>query len=83
MAIEAVQRARLTGVKIPVTREVLETRLAGLPDGVTVGPRRIEVVFDNAESALVKLVALVQAFTHDLERFQALVAGGDDGTKEP
>ena len=76
VVVEAVQRARLTGVKIAVTRDVLETRLAGLPAGVTVGPRRIEVVFDSAEEALVQLVALAQALTNDLEAFQRLVARG-------
>ena len=77
--MEAVQRARLTGVKIAVTREVLETRLAGLPAGVTVGPRRIEVRFDSAEEALVQLVALAQALTNDLGQFQRLVARGSRG----
>ena len=57
----------------------LETRLAGLPAGVTVGPRRIEVRFDSAEEALVQLVALAQALTNDLGQFQRLVARGSRG----
>ena len=50
MAVAAVQRARLTGVRVPVTREILEIRLAGLPEGVIVGPRRIEIRFESAAS---------------------------------
>ena len=46
---------------------------------MTVGPRRIEIVFDTAEGALVQLVALAQALTHDLEAFQRLVARGSRG----
>ena len=76
MAVAAVQRARLTGVRVPVTREILEIRLAGLPEGVIVGPRRIEIRFESAEDALVQLVALAQALNNDLAQFQQLVAAG-------
>ncbi len=57
--------------------EALEARLAGLPAGVSVAPGRIEVRFRGAKDAVGRLFALAQALTHDYERFEALVEGGD------
>ena len=83
LAIEKIQRARLTGsenLKVKgLTKDVLVTRLAGLPEGVTVDPRRIEIVFATSDEALVRLVALAEAITHDLEPFQDLVDGKKGG----
>ena len=57
--------------------EALEARLAGLPEGVSVEPGRIEVRFADAQEAVVKLFALAQALTNDYERFEALVGKGE------
>ena len=53
--------------------QAVEARLAGLPEGVTVRPDRIEVRFGSAKEAVGKLFALAQALGNDYERFEALV----------
>ena len=75
--VTAIRRARLTRIRVAVPVEALEARLAGLPDGVTVAPDRIEVRFSSAQDAVGRLFALAQALTNDYERFEALVEGGD------
>ena len=66
---------------VPV--EALEARLAGLPEGVTVAPDRIEVRFASAKEAVVRLFALAQALTNDYERFETIVGkGGEVGMSE-
>ena len=67
------QRAAFRG------EEARRTRLAGLPDGVSVEPGRIEVRFRGAQDAVGRLFALAQALTHDYEQFEALVEAGDAG----
>ena len=59
----------------------LETRLSGLPEGVTVEAGRIEVRFGNAKEAVVKLFALAQALTGDYERFEELVGKGERSSR--
>ena len=75
--VTEIRRARLTGIRVAVPVEALEARLAGLPDGVSVEPGRIEVRFSSAQDAVGRLFALAQALTNDYERFEALVEGGD------
>ena len=67
------QKARLTGVRFKVPAESMSAKLANLPDGVSVERGRVEVRFDGAEDALVRLYTLAQALGNDLGRFQALV----------
>ena len=67
------QKARLTGVRFQVPVETMSSKPANLPDGVSVERGRIEVRFDRAEDALVRLYTLAQALGNDLGRFQALV----------
>ena len=45
------RQARLTGIRVAVPVEALETRLSGLPEGVTVEAGRIEVRFTGAKEA--------------------------------
>ena len=75
--VTAIRQARITGIRVAVPREAREARLAGLPDGVSVAPGRIEVRFSSAKDAVGRLFALAQALTNDYERFEALVEGGD------
>ena len=56
-----------------LTASTMSAKLANLPDGVSVERGRIEVRFDGAEDALVRLYTLAQALGNDLGRFQALV----------
>ena len=64
------QRAAFRG------EEERRTRLAGLPDGVSVEPGRIEGRFSGAKDAVGRLFALAQALTHDYEQLEALVEAG-------
>ena len=75
--VTAIRQARLTGIRVAVPSEAREARLAGLPDGVSVEPGRIEVRFSGAQDAVGRLFALTQALANDYERFEALVEGGD------
>ena len=72
--VAALRQARLTGIRVAVPRAA---RLAGLPDGVSVEPGRIEVRFRGAPDAVGRLFALAQALTHDYEQFEALVEAGE------
>ena len=71
--------ARLTGIRVAVSVEALEGRLASLPEGVKVARDRIEVRFSGAQEAVGRLFALAQALTHDYEQFEALVDGATPG----
>ena len=75
--VTEIRRARLTGIRVAVPVEALDARLAGLPDGVTVEPDRIEVRFSGAKDAVGRFYALAQALVSDYERFEALVGGGE------
>ena len=77
--VTALRQARLTGIRVAVPREASKARLAGLPEGVSVEPGRIEVRFRGAQDAVGRLFALAQALTNDYEQFEALVDGEDAG----
>ena len=77
--VTAIRQARLTGIRVAVPREARAARLAGLPDGVSVAPGRIEVRFSSAQDAVGRLFALAQALTNDYEQFEALVDGATPG----
>ena len=66
--VTEIRRARLTGIRVAVPVEALEARRAGLPDGVTVEPDRIEVRFGGAHKAVGRLFALAQALVSDYEQ---------------
>ena len=71
------RQARLTGIRVTVPVEALTGKLAGLPDGVSITPDRIEVRFTSAKDAVANLFALAQALLNDYERFEAVVRGGE------
>jgi hypothetical protein len=71
--VTELRRARLDAVRIPVTREVLQTHVAGLPAGVALGPGLIEVRFTSVQEALQQLFTLAQAITNDYDRFAVIV----------
>ena len=77
--VTAIRQARLTGILVAVPSEALEARLAGLPEGVSVEPGRIEVRFSGAQDAVGRLFALAQALTNDYEQFEVLVDGETPG----
>jgi hypothetical protein len=71
--VTQLRQARLDAVRIPVTRAVLQTHVAGLPAGVALGPGLIEVRFTSVPEALQQLFTLAQAITNDYDRFAAIV----------
>ena len=75
----ALRQARRTGIRVPVPSDALDGRLASLPPGVSVRRDRIEVRFTSAHDAVAKLfaLALAQALTHDYDRFETLIEGGE------
>ena len=80
--VSELRTARLIGIRVAVPVEALEARLAGLPEGVTVAPDRIEVRFAGAKEAVGKLFALAQALTVDYERFETIRRQGGEGRDE-
>src|SRR5437764_10746269 len=70
--MEQVRRARAGScVRIPVTPEVLSSRVVGLPCGIALQPGRLLIEFATTEDLLVKLVALAQAAANDFNGFAA------------
>jgi hypothetical protein len=74
--LATLRQARLATIRVPVPVEVFSVRLAGLPDGVTVEPGRIEVRFAGARDAVTRLFALAKALTNDYDRFETIVGRG-------
>ena len=75
--VTALRQARRTGIRVPVPADALHGRLANLPPGVSVHRDRIEVRVTSAKDAVAKLFALAQALTHDYDRFETLIEGGE------
>ena len=80
--VAELRKARLTGIRVKLPAETLSGKLTNLPDGVSVERDRIEVRFDGAKDAVVRLYALAQALVNDYERFEALVDGRGEVVKE-
>ena len=76
--LSALRQARRTGIRVPVPVDALQGRLASLPAGVSVRRDRIEVRFTSAHDAVARLFALAQALTHDYDRFETLIEGGEE-----
>ena len=72
--VTTLRQARLEAVRVPVTRAVLQTQVAGLPEGIALGPGQIDVRFTSVPDALQKLFTLAQAITNDYDRFAAMVS---------
>ena len=77
--VAELRKARLTGIRVKVPTEVLDGKLASLPEGVSVSRDRIEVRFSSAKEAVGRLYSLAQALVNDYERFETLVDQGGEG----
>ena len=77
--VAELRKARLTGIRVKLPAETLDSKLASLPEGVSVERDRIEVRFSGAKNAVEQLFALAHALVNDYERFEALVDGGVGG----
>ena len=71
--VAELRKARITGIRVPLPAETLNSKLASLPEGVTVERDRIEVRFSGAKNATEWLYALAFTLVNDYERFEALV----------
>ena len=80
--VTELRKARITGIRVPLPAETLNSKLASLPEGVTVERDRIEVRFAGAKNATERLYALAFALVNDYERFEALVDRGVGGGGE-
>ena len=60
-----------TQVKIPVARDVMEQKMAGLSPAVGLEPGHLHIEFSGAEDLLSKLYELSQAAANDFDRFRA------------
>jgi hypothetical protein len=60
-----------TRVKIPVTADVMNRKVAGLSPAVELQPGHLHIVFSGAEDLLSKLYELSQAAANDFDRFRA------------
>ena len=58
------------GIRVPLPVETLNSKLASLPEGVSVERDRIEVRFDGPKNAVERLYALAYALVNDYERFE-------------
>ena len=54
---------------------IVDSRLDGLPDGVSVDRGEIRVRFETATQALEKLLALAMAIGNDRDRFERIATG--------
>jgi hypothetical protein len=81
-SVEQARRTRLTEhldllrrhqaasrVAIPVKPDVVDSRLADLPPGISLSPGRLEVDFDSPEELLGKLLMLAQSAANDFDKF--------------
>ena len=70
-----VQSARSLRIpSIPLTKDVYERQVAGLPAGIGLAPGRLTITFTAPEELLQKLFELGQALANDYETFAAAVA---------
>ena len=76
--VTELRKARITGIRVKLPAETLDTKLANLPPGVSVARDRIEVRFNGAKEAVERLYALAYALINDYERFETLVDGGGE-----
>jgi hypothetical protein len=74
--LDQIRRCRKAArVVVLVNPEVRERRIAGLSNGIHLGPSELRIVFEDAEDLVRKLVELSQAAANDFETFQSVAEG--------
>ena len=68
---QPVPRPKTLRVSLPA--DLRHAMLPDLPTNITLGPGRLEIRAETAESMLESLVALAMVMTNDLERFRSVV----------
>ena len=81
--VDELQRARITGIRVPMPIERLGAKLGNTPPGITVTANRIEVTFATAEEAVQQMFTVAQVLTNDYARFEQLVDGGHQPAGAP
>src|SRR4051794_29857373 len=82
-SLDGLRRTRETeAVRIPVSREVFDSRIKSLGDDVQLRAGRLAIMFAGPEDLLRKLFALAQAVANDYAAFEeaATGAGGQAGS---
>jgi len=75
-SVDAARRTRQTeAVRIPVAREVFDTRLKSLGPGVELRAGQLAIQFAGPEDLLRKLFALAQAVANDYAAFEEAATG--------
>ena len=67
------KHAAAAKLSIPIHSDVYSRRLADLPEGVSLAPGQLTIIFDSAEDVLGKLFELAQAISNDFEQFRKAV----------
>ena len=81
--VDELQRARITGIRVPMPKERLGAKLGNTPPGITVTANRIEVTFATAKEAVQQMFTVAQVLTNDYARFEQLVDGGHQPAGAP
>ena len=68
---EAQQELHMRRIPIAAAARVSKLELEGLPEGIELGARELNIRFDHPRELLEKLFALAQALANDYERFEA------------
>ena len=74
--VDELERARIVGIRVPVTNERLSARLSNTPAGITVMANRIEVTFATPKEAAQQLYTVAAILNNDYTRFEQLVETG-------
>ena len=70
--LDALYHERRTRVMVEAPAGIVNQKLAGLPEGVSIAPGRIGVTFGSATEALEKLLALAMAIGNDGPLFEQM-----------
>ncbi len=73
--MDTLYRERRSSVFVAAPASIVNQELQGLPDGVSITPGRISVVFETSTEALQKLLALAMAIRNDELLFERLATG--------
>ena len=74
--VDELEKARITGIRVPMPQDRLGARLTNTPPGITVMANRIEVTFSTPKEAAQQLYTVAAILNNDYPRFEKLVETG-------
>ena len=74
--VDELEKARITGIRVPMPQDRLGARLGNTPPGITVMANRIEVTFSTPKEAAQQLYTVAAILNNDYTRFERLVETG-------